>query len=632
MQFSKISKISLFGFLCFTSDFCKASDDCIGNLSSRTVCGLGNAIYADVKDNMLKEVALAWSRPEVAGETVSLSPLNLTHDVIANKLRSIRIRNINFSDARLTSVVLMLSELSIRYDSSDILEEDRGVNFVLIDLEKLNPRLTLSLRNLSLEQILELIVKSVDFHYEIEGGVVMLRSGRANHQNLKTRFFPITRATLVRLTGARQSLDNRSNMLNESMEVVSEQMKEELGLKNFFQRAGIPFDFDHQGPEGAELAFDGTQLIVTQTPKNLEKIHNVLERYKDVFQVEIESKFMEVQQGALEELGFRWSVSNRDPQRDIFFQTTKDCDNNLRTLANTFGSKQRASGDGKIVTVGKAGTEVNIANKAPLFPNTINVGLNSVHVGGIFSIVDNWRVRLIIDALEQHTGTDLMSAPKVTVLSGKTAKITVAQILRYPESFGDIQSAVGIAGGDAGHSSAGVTITAGTPQHFVEKNVGVEMQVTPIVEEGGKYINLKLEPRVTEFEGFVEYGGRSIAISGDTTVDVPSGFFQPIFSTREIQTEVTIANGATVIMGGLSREEVKQVNDRIPILGDIPLLGRLFRSKGETNQKRNLLIFVTANLIGVGGAPISDSLCDVGPNDLFQTSCEVVPSGLAKRK
>ena len=96
---------------------------------------------------------------------------------------------------------------------------------------------------------------------------------------------------------------------------------------------------------------------------------------------------------------------------------------------------------------------------------------------------------------------------------------------------------------------------------------------------------------MTEFDGFVEYGGPSIAISGSTTVTVPSGFYQPIFSVRDISTRVTLRDGATLMMGGLTREEVKKVTDKVPILGDLPLLGRLFRSKGQTTRKRNLLIF-----------------------------------------
>ena len=90
--------------------------------------------------------------------------------------------------------------------------------------------------------------------------------------------------------------------------------------------------------------------------------------------------------------------------------------------------------------------------------------------------------------------------------------------------------------------------------------------------------------------------GDGHALDG-VTVTVPPGFYQPIFSVRDISTKVTIWDGATLVMGGLTREEVKKVNDKVPFFGDIPLLGRLFRSKGESAQKRNLLIFVTANLV-----------------------------------
>jgi general secretion pathway protein D len=220
-----------------------------------------------------------------------------------------------------------------------------------------------------------------------------------------------------------------------------------------------------------------------------------------------------------------------------------------------------------------------------------------------------------------------MSAPKVTVLSGKRATITVAQELRYPESYGDIESTV--SSGEVGGSA--ISITAGTPQDFVRRNVGVEMTVTPNVENDDT-ISLILEPRVTEFEGFVEYGGPSVAIGSDgTVVTVPAGFYQPIFSVREITTEVTVYDGATVVMGGLTRDEVKTVHDKVPILGDIPLLGRLFRSEGETRQKRNLLIFVTANLVSPGGSPSRQNYRNVNANSLFQNPTIMTPAGTVNR-
>ena len=136
---------------------------------------------------------------------------------------------------------------------------------------------------------------------------------------------------------------------------------------------------------------------------------------------------------------------------------------------------------------------------------------------------------------------------------------------------------------------------------------------------------------MTEFEGFVEYGGPSIATTGGPTVTVPAGFYQPIFSTREVSTEVTVFDGATVVLGGLTRDEVKTVNDSVPILGDIPGVGRLFRSEGETRQKRNLLIFVTANLVSPGGSPARQSYPNVRANSMFQNPTIMTPSGTANR-
>ena len=78
------------------------------------------------------------------------------------------------------------------------------------------------------------------------------------------------------------------------------------------------------------------------------------------------------------------------------------------------------------------------------------------------------------------------------MLSGKTTNITVAQILHYSEVFGDIHSAVETADTIAESSSSGVTITAGTPYNFAEKNVEVEMKVTPIVEDDNHNISLYL--------------------------------------------------------------------------------------------------------------------------------------------
>jgi general secretion pathway protein D len=84
-------------------------------------------------------------------------------------------------------------------------------------------------------------------------------------------------------------------------------------------------------------------------------------------------------------------------------------------------------------------------------------------------------------------------------------------------------------------------------------------------------------------------------------------------------------------MGGLTREEVRRVNDKVPVLGDIPYLGRAFRSKGEASQKRNLLVFVTANLVSPGGSLKKQDLRGVSASSTFQNPSLVTPGGVETR-
>jgi general secretion pathway protein D len=265
---------------------------------------------------------------------------------------------------------------------------------------------------------------------------------------------------------------------------------------------------------------------------------------------------------------------------------------------------------------------VNLGNVAQTFSNKVGV-------------LGQYDLSVMIRAIEENAGSDLMSSPSLTVLDGKTALIKVAQLLRYPQAYGDTQSNVGTSGaatgGATGGSSAGVTITAGTPQDFTVAEVGVTLEVTPTVAADDS-IALNLKPKVTEFEGFVEYGGTSIAISAGTTVVVPSGFFQPIFSTREVTTDVTVFDGATVVIGGLTREEVKTVEDRVPVLGSIPIIGAAFRSSGKTIQKKSLMVFVTANLVSPGGATLRSSHPGMRAGSTFSNPTLISPGGAVYRE
>jgi general secretion pathway protein D len=540
---------------------------------------------------MLNGVDEIWEMNDLPAQYTEVQCPDQSPTELENKLAKITIPQAHFINLPISQAIEAITELSIRYDVTTDKPGEKGINIVLMcPSTETEPKITLNLRNISLERLLFYVSQAAGYRCEYAGDAVVIGADGTLCEQLETRFFPISRATVIRLTGRQ----------GENSDDIA---AEECAIKNFFTRAGVEFG----GTGGSNLAFDGSQLIVTHSLKNLRRIERILQKYSQVRQVEIEAKFLEVTQGSLDELAFRWNVANRFDANRGYLQTgtgAPDTDN-LRTLAQAFAPTASSRGHGKIVV---PNTEYPINNEPPNLPGQINIGTSSLPVplGSFLGVVDRAQINLMIRALEQQSSSDLMSAPKLTVLSGKTANIIVAKELRYPQSYGETHSEVGSGSSINNTSSAGVTITAGTPRDFVTRNIGVEMRVTPTVEDD-QNISLKLEPKVTEFDGCMEYGGMSVAVAGGNVVYVPSGFYQPIFSTREIHTEVTVQNGWTVVMGGLTREEIKEVRDKVPLLGDIPLLGKLFRSKGQTTQKRNLLIFVTARTISSNGAKFQKS-------------------------
>ena len=575
------------------------------------------------REQLLEEVSSAWQRPGIYEERPDISPTVLGPAPLLQKLERIVISNVNFTEVPLNQAVNTLSAISEDFDNTDT--GPPGVNLVLLDPDRSNPTVNITLRNLSLKRILDFIVDSVGFQYEVQEDAVVLRPGGEN-RNLNTEVFPVSRSTVIRMTGLTEvdsrggAFDSDPFALNDGTSSPASGMAGDAQtIRGFLQQAGVDFD----NTEGSTMAYDGSAMIVTQTTRNLERIRNILNRYTDVKQVEIEAKFLEVQEGTIEELGFDWIVTHNESNNGT--GPGEDYRSSLRSLSDTSSPTNVSSSiliDGNVVEV----------ISPPDIPGGVPLGAGSEPLTRIFGDVGKMNLDVAVRALSQTSGSDLLSAPKVTVLSGNRAEINVSQEFRYPTRYTDTESNVGNTSGSlTGGGAAGVTITPGTPEDFETRNVGVELSVTPIVEEDDYSITLELNPRVTEFEGFVEYGGPSVAVTADRTVKVPSGFYQPVFAVREVSTKVTIWDGATVVMGGLTREDVVTLNDKVPFLGDIPFFGRFFRSEGETSSKRNLLIFVTANLVSPGGSPKRQNLRGVQPGALFQNPTIVTPGGSESR-
>jgi general secretion pathway protein D len=258
-----------------------------------------------------------------------------------------------------------------------------------------------------------------------------------------------------------------------------------------------------------------------------------------------------------------------------------------------------------------------------------NVAPGIFSTAGIFS---DPQFQNVIRGLSQKKGVDLMSAPSVTTKSGTRATMEVTREFIYPTEFDPPRLPQGGGGGltiGGGGGGSQMIATPTTPTAFEMRQTGVRLEAEPTVGADGNTIELTLAPEVVEFDGFINYGSPILSPSSQSVLPIqvtdilgntantgyvpltqperlitPNIINQPVFSVRKVTTGVSIWDGQTVALGGLIREDVQDVQDKVPILGDLPFVGRLFKSESEQHYKRNLMIFVTAHLIDPSGQRI----------------------------
>jgi type II secretory pathway component GspD/PulD (secretin) len=226
-----------------------------------------------------------------------------------------------------------------------------------------------------------------------------------------------------------------------------------------------------------------------------------------------------------------------------------------------------------------APTTFNGGNTTTSTINTAASALNSLVMGGgtnrlaqaVFSASD---FNIIVSALKTQNNTKVVSNPTVVTLNNTEAVLNIGSEFPIPSY--------------TYNSERGTFEVSG----FQYKPIGIIMKVTPQVNGAG-VIRLNLEPEVSQQNGETTFGG-----AGGATI--------PIIATRKVKTQISLKDGYTAGIGGLVTSNKNHGGSKVPILGDIPGLGRLFSSKNVNDQTTNLLIFITAKTVNADGAAASD--------------------------
>jgi general secretion pathway protein D len=371
-------------------------------------------------------------------------------------------------------------------------------------------------------------------------------------------------------------------------------------------------------PAGASATFwpHTGVLIVRNTQDNLDMVDALVDQANasQPKQVEIESKFVEINQNNLKELGFDWLLGPFNINGKVF-GSGGTAGNGVPVNAADFPFVANGVpiGQNPVTSGNRNGDFAISANAldALLIPGLGQAAGAAPGIFGLAGVFTNPQFQVVIRALNQKKGIDLLSAPKVTTKSGQRAIIEVVREFRYPKTYTPPQvPQIGSTTTTVGNQVVPVVVTPTTPQDWETRNTGVTLEVEPVVGGDATTIDLNLVPQVVEFEGFINYGSPINAVGVNTVAGISVStpiiltqnvINQPVFSTRKVTTSVNVWDGQTVVLGGLMREDVQKVEDKTPIIGDIPLIGRAFRTNVDQHIKKNLIIFVTARVVTPAG-------------------------------
>src|SRR5213082_2323494 len=328
----------------------------------------------------------------------------------------------------------------------------------------------------------------------------------------------------------------QTNLTTRQQLVNDRQLVGRADAKVFLQSMGVIF------PPGSSATFfphNGT-LVVHNTADNLDMVDALVEQANasGPKQVEIEAKFIEITQTNLKELGFDWLLGTFKIGKHKLFGSGGSSGSGTAVNSANFpvldANGNPVGNGGTTFTnsngTGTGGGPVTAGNRSGTFGISANAldallaggtGGMSVAPGifGLAGVFTDPQFQVVIRALNQKKGVDLLSAPKVTTKSGQRAIIEIVREFRYPTTFSPPQvPSLTAPTGTAAIAPAVVTPT--TPSTFETRNTGVTLEVEPIVGPDGALIDLNLVPQVVEFEGFINYGSPINAVGVNTAADI----------------------------------------------------------------------------------------------------------------
>lgn len=602
------------------------------------------AAYDQTRAQMLQEVDALWETPvPTFSDSVMLDPTESTNQrsvrFVTEQLRSIIFPSVDLEGVGIEEAVDFIRQQSRQLDTTTTDPVAKGFNIVLnlgrqdseIGQKVRAIRFDLKLKNVPVETILKYICDQTRTQYNIDEFAINIRPLGTDGAELVGRTYKVP-PDFLSADSVGAAAPAPANPFDDAPEegLSAKRMTALEKLRSY----GVSF------PEGAKASYNAvnSSLFVLNTALNHDLIQQVVDTMAQTepVQVVIRVTMIKVLENELNELGFDWLFGNVGLGGNGISSGSDALFLGGGTAGNGAGIDDilLSGPNSNPVTAGnRSGDSAIQGNSIDAFIQRSALGFSppSRRAPGVISLLSNdlngGQALLLMRGLNQKKGTDFMTCPATVTRSGQTSKIEIIEELIYPTEYEppelpqQVGNQIGIdAGGLLAPAPANFPITPATPTAFEKRDVGVTLEVNPIVSADRRYIELALKPEMVTFDGFVNYGtpissgavatplategGGGVVTNNPNAANItPNRILQPIFSVVRSDTSVTIADGATIVLGGMVEEKVQNVEDQVPILGSMPFVGRLFQSKARQPVKRNVLIMVNVELQDPSGRP-----------------------------
>lgn len=566
------------------------------------------------------------------------------NDKVLNKLKEIIIDKISFEEVSIPTAIRYLRQCSKEKDPEKV-----GVNFVLRG--KINETtgvsesadnnnnnaggqaqpadtevtpLTMELDNLPLETVIKYICKQANLKYRVDDNAVVIASKEVPLDYVETKVYHVESGSII--------------------------LPEGQSIQDFLSEKGITFE---AGSSAVYKDYIG-RLIMTNTPKEHKNLQIFLDKQsKEDPQVLIQTKFVEVKLNDLEELGFKYTFSRSNSNVQY-----KYADSNSLTAIYPAGSSSEGGTTTTTTVTAERPTSytsdqitniyavdssnpswVKYLSTQPANQKYTNTGTSTVYyadaplqassvsyVAGGNDLVrtfsqartletstedgkaadftmwnkNGYKLNMQIFALDQADSADVLSCPRVTTMHDTTATIQLITEKYFPNDWDDSEYTI------MGNNVP--VFTGSVPKLDDETQLGISLEVMPFVSSDLDVISVIMRPLIRKFTGWDDYSYTVPIKLNDNSepVNVPNTMIMPRIEQRTVDTSVSCSDNGTIVLGGMIRDEISMVEDKYPVLGDLPLIGRFFQSRGRSAQKYNLLIFLSCRLVRPDGSPLRE--------------------------